>query len=155
MFGISDLFQWRRFVSHTSVPFFYWLIVAVSVLVGLGGVASSLAFKGTSPFRRLAVLVTSVLGTLIGVILARIIAEPDSSYSPSASISARSATSEPPCRPEYYGFAPRPETGARSIFSASNRGGSLFSGEWDNFRKKCSKIRGKIWGWCPGEGRPK
>ena len=53
MFGISDLFQWRRFVSHTLVPFFYWLIVAVSVLVGLGGVVSSLALTAISPFRRL------------------------------------------------------------------------------------------------------
>ena len=75
MFGISDLFQWRRFVSHTLVPFFYWLIVAVSVLVGLGGVVSSLALTAISPFRGLAFLVTSLLGTLIGVILARIFAE--------------------------------------------------------------------------------
>lgn len=75
MFGISDLFQWRRFVSHTLVPFFYWLIVAVSVLVGLGGVVSSLAIMAFSPFLGLLALVTSVLGILMGVILARIIAE--------------------------------------------------------------------------------
>jgi Domain of unknown function (DUF4282) len=75
MFGISDLFQWRRFVSHTLVQFFYWLIVAVSVLVGLGGVVSSLAIMAFSPFLGLLALVTSVLGILMGVILARIIAE--------------------------------------------------------------------------------
>ena len=75
MFSISDLFQWRRFVSHTLVPFFCWLIVAVSVLVGLGGVVSSFAIMASSPFLGLLALVTSVLGILMGVTLARVIAE--------------------------------------------------------------------------------
>ena len=75
MFGISELFQWRRFISHTLVRVFYRLIVVVSVLVGLAGVVSSLAVAAVSPFLGLLSLVTSVLGVLMGVTLARIIAE--------------------------------------------------------------------------------
>ena len=75
MFGISDPFQWRRFVSHTLVRVLYLLIIVISVLVGLAGVVSSLALTAISPFRGLVFLVTSLLGTLISVILARIFAE--------------------------------------------------------------------------------
>ncbi len=40
MFGISDLFQWERFVTPTVIKVFYWLAVVISVLLGLAGVSS-------------------------------------------------------------------------------------------------------------------
>ena len=56
MFGISDLFQWRRFVSHILVRVLYLLIIVTSVLIGLAGVVSSLALTAISPFRGLVFL---------------------------------------------------------------------------------------------------
>ena len=40
MFGISDLFQWDRFVTPTVIKVFYWLAVVISVLLGLAAAVS-------------------------------------------------------------------------------------------------------------------
>ena len=50
MFGISDLFQWERFVTPTVIKVFYWLAVVISVLLGLAGAVSSLATMAYNPF---------------------------------------------------------------------------------------------------------
>ena len=42
MFGISDLFQWERFITPSIIKVFYWLAVVISVLLGLAGVVNSL-----------------------------------------------------------------------------------------------------------------
>src|SRR5208283_6152746 len=75
MFGISDLFQWERFVTPTVIKVFYWLAVIVSVLLGIAGAVSSLGTMAVNPFIGIIFLVTSVLGAFMGVILARIVAE--------------------------------------------------------------------------------
>jgi hypothetical protein len=75
MLGISDLVQLRRFVSYTLVRILFWLIVAVSVVIGVAGIASSLAMMPFSQVLGWIFLVASLIGVIMGVILARIIAE--------------------------------------------------------------------------------
>ena len=75
MFGISDLFQWERFVTPTVIKVFYWLAVVISVLLGLAGAVSSLTTMAFNPFVGMIFLLASVLGACMGVVIARIIAE--------------------------------------------------------------------------------
>jgi hypothetical protein len=73
--GISDLFQWERFVTPTVIKVFYWLAVVISVLLGLAGAVSSLVTMAYNPFVGMIYLIASVLGILMGVIVSRILAE--------------------------------------------------------------------------------
>jgi hypothetical protein len=75
MFGLGDLFQWERFVTPTVIKVFYWLAVVIAVLLGFAGVVSSLTTMAYNPFVGMILLIVSVLGALMGVIMARIIAE--------------------------------------------------------------------------------
>jgi hypothetical protein len=75
MFGISDLFQWERFVTPTVIKVFYWLAVVISVLLGFAGAVSSLTTMAFNPFIGMIFLITSVLGAAMGVVAARITAE--------------------------------------------------------------------------------
>ena len=75
MFGISDLFQWERFVTPTVIKVLYWLAVVISVLVGLAGALSSLTTMAYNPFIGMIFLIASLLGACMGVVLSRIIAE--------------------------------------------------------------------------------
>ena len=73
--GISDLFQWERFVTPTVIKVFYWLAVVISVLLGLAGAVSSLVTMAYNPFVGMIYLIASVLGACMGVIVSRIMAE--------------------------------------------------------------------------------
>jgi hypothetical protein len=75
MFGISDLFQWERFVTPTVIKVFYWLAVVISILLGAAGAVTSLATMAINPFVGMIDLITSVLGACMGIVLSRIIAE--------------------------------------------------------------------------------
>jgi hypothetical protein len=75
MLGLGDLFQWERFVTPTVIKVFYWLAVVISVLLGFAGVISSLTTMAYNPFVGMVFLIVSVLGAVMGVILARIVAE--------------------------------------------------------------------------------
>ena len=75
MFGISDLFQWDRFVTPTVIKVFYWLAVVISVLLGLAAAGSSLATMAYNPFVGMISLIASLLGACMGVIVSRISAE--------------------------------------------------------------------------------
>ena len=75
MLGINDLFQWERFVTPTVIKVFYWLAVVISILLGSAGAVSALTTMAYNPFVGMILLIVSVLGALMGVILARIIAE--------------------------------------------------------------------------------
>jgi Domain of unknown function (DUF4282) len=75
MFGIGDLFQWDRFVTPTVIKVFYWLAVVVCILLGVAGVVTSLGTMAFNPFLGMIFLISSVLGTFMGVIIARIGAE--------------------------------------------------------------------------------
>lgn len=75
MFSFGDLFQWDRFITPSIIKVFYWLAVGLSALFGLSGVASSIALMTDSFFAGLVTLVGSLLGALVGIIVARISAE--------------------------------------------------------------------------------
>ena len=75
MFGISDLFQWERFITPSIIKVFYWLAVVISMLLGFAGAFSSLITMAGNPVVGMMSLVSSLLGALMGIILARIIAE--------------------------------------------------------------------------------
>jgi Domain of unknown function (DUF4282) len=75
MFGLGDLFQWERFVTPTVIKVFYWLAVVISILLGFAGVVSSLTTMAYNPFVGLIFLITSLLGTGMGIVMSRIAAE--------------------------------------------------------------------------------
>src|SRR5277367_3262279 len=75
MFGLSDLFQWERFVTPTVIKVFYWLAVVISILLGFAGAVSSLTTMAFNPFVGMIFLMVSFLGACMGIIMARIIAE--------------------------------------------------------------------------------
>jgi hypothetical protein len=75
MFGISDLFQWERFVTPTVIKVFYWLAVVISLLLGIAGVVTSLETMAFNPFVGMIFLIASLLGAFMCIIISRIIAE--------------------------------------------------------------------------------
>ena len=75
MFGLGDLFQWERFVTPTVIKVFYWLAVVISILLGFAGAVSSLTTMAFNPFVGMIFLIATVLGTLMCIIISRIIAE--------------------------------------------------------------------------------
>jgi len=75
MFGIGDLFQWERFVTPTVIKVFYWLAVVISLLLGIAGAVTALGTMAFNPFVGMIFLVASLLGTCMGVIVSRIVAE--------------------------------------------------------------------------------
>jgi hypothetical protein len=75
MFGISDLFQWERFITPSIIKVFYWLAVVISVLLGFAGAVNSLIMMAGNPVVGMMSLVSCLLGALMGIVLARIFAE--------------------------------------------------------------------------------
>ncbi len=75
MSGISDLFQWERFIAPSIIKVFYWLAVMIAVLLGLSNAFSALSVISAAPFLGLVALLASVVGAVIGIVLARIAAE--------------------------------------------------------------------------------
>jgi hypothetical protein len=75
MFSFNDLFQWERFITPSIIKIFYWLAVAITVLVGLSGIFSGLAMMVMSPFGGLITILVSVVLVLMGIVFARIVAE--------------------------------------------------------------------------------
>jgi hypothetical protein len=75
MFDLRDLFQWERFITPSIIKLFYWLAVGISALFGLSGIISGLTLMALSPLAGLFWIVASLIGVVIGVIFARIIAE--------------------------------------------------------------------------------
>jgi hypothetical protein len=75
MFAWKDLFQWDRFITPTIIKVFYWLTIALALLIGLSGVFSGLAAMAINPFAGFVIVLTSVAGVLVGVMVARIAAE--------------------------------------------------------------------------------
>jgi Domain of unknown function (DUF4282) len=75
MFGIGDLFQWERFITPTVIKVFYWLAVVIALLLGIVGGVSSLNAMAFNPFVGMIFLIVTLLGTLMCIVVARIIAE--------------------------------------------------------------------------------
>src|SRR5215471_17497277 len=75
MFDYRDLFQWERFITPSIIKIFYWLAVGISALFGLSGIVSGLTLMALTPLGGLFWIIGSLIGTVIGVIFARIISE--------------------------------------------------------------------------------
>jgi hypothetical protein len=75
MFDFRDLFQWERFITPSIIKLFYWLAVAICVLFALSGIVSGFTLMALSPLAGLFSILASLIGMVIGVIFARIIAE--------------------------------------------------------------------------------
>jgi len=75
MFNFGDLFQWDRFITPSIIKLFYWLAIAIMVLLGLSGLFSSLQLMAYSPLVGLVMAIVSVVAVLVGVIFVRIGAE--------------------------------------------------------------------------------
>jgi hypothetical protein len=75
MFDYRDLFQWERFITPSIIKIFYWLAAGVSALFGLSGIISGLALMALHPLGGVFWIVASLISVVIGVILARIVAE--------------------------------------------------------------------------------
>ena len=75
MFDFQDLFQWDRFITPTIIKTFYWLVIALIGLFGIGGIFSGLASMAISPFGGFIVILSSLLGAIVGIVFARIVAE--------------------------------------------------------------------------------
>ena len=75
MFDLRDLFQWERFITPSIIKIFYWLAVGISTLAGLSGMISGLTMIAVHPLVGIFYILASLIGILIGVIFARIIAE--------------------------------------------------------------------------------
>jgi hypothetical protein len=75
MFELRDLFQWERFITPSIIKIFYWLVVILCLLVGVAGILGGLAMMFVSPLTGLVSVISSLVGILIGIIFARIMAE--------------------------------------------------------------------------------
>jgi hypothetical protein len=75
MFSLNDLFQWERFVTPSIIKIFFWLAVGIIGLFGLSGIASAFNLMTVSPGFGIIMLLASLLGVLVGVLFARIVAE--------------------------------------------------------------------------------
>jgi hypothetical protein len=75
MLDLRDLFQWERFITPSIIKVFYWLAVGLSVLFGLSNLFNGLLMMAVNPFGGVLMMVLSLIGVLIGILMARIIAE--------------------------------------------------------------------------------
>ena len=75
MFNVGDLFQWERFITPAIIQVAYWLVVILSVLFGLAGMVGGLRMLLVSPIVGFGLVITSLASGVVGVLLARILAE--------------------------------------------------------------------------------
>ncbi len=75
MFDLRDLFQWERFITPSIIKVFYWLAVGLAALMGVSGIFSGLKLMPLDPLSGFLVIVSSLIGVLIGVLFARIVSE--------------------------------------------------------------------------------
>jgi hypothetical protein len=75
MFEFRDLFQWDRFITPAIIKAFYWLAIVLTLLFGISGIFSGLAAMAVSPFSGFLVVLSSIVGIVVGIVLARIAAE--------------------------------------------------------------------------------
>ncbi len=75
MLSLRDLFQWERFVTPSIIKLFFWLAVAIIVLFGLSGIGRAIQIMGESAGTGVFMLLGSLLGVVVGILAARIVAE--------------------------------------------------------------------------------
>jgi Domain of unknown function (DUF4282) len=75
MLDLRDLFQWERFITPSIIKVFYWLAVGLSVLFGLSNIFAGLYMMMANPLGGLILIVASLVGVLMGILIARIASE--------------------------------------------------------------------------------
>jgi len=75
MFKFEEMFQWDRFITPSIIKGAYLLVVGLVILKALSGIFSGLAAMAISPFSGFLVILSSLLGAIVGVVFARIITE--------------------------------------------------------------------------------
>jgi hypothetical protein len=75
MIDFRDLFQWDRFVTPSIIRLFYALAVIVLIAVGVAEIVSAVMSMVLQPLVSLIQIVSSLVGTLLGVIFFRIVSE--------------------------------------------------------------------------------
>jgi Domain of unknown function (DUF4282) len=75
MFSFRDMFQWDRFITPTIIKPAYLLMVGLVILFALSGIFSGLTTMAISPFGGFIVILSSLLGAIVGIVFARIVAE--------------------------------------------------------------------------------
>ncbi|HWJ74546.1 MAG TPA: DUF4282 domain-containing protein [Kaistia sp.] len=75
MNSFFDVFKWDRFVAPSAMELLFWLVSAVAVLFGIWGLAAGIAMVGDNALPGLILIAVSIIGTLVGVIAARVACE--------------------------------------------------------------------------------
>jgi hypothetical protein len=75
MFDFKDMFQWDRFITPSIIKPAYALVVGLVILFALSSIFSGLATMAISPFGGFIVILSSLLGAIVGIVFARIVAE--------------------------------------------------------------------------------
>jgi predicted membrane metal-binding protein len=75
MFDFSQMFQWDRFITPSIIKPAYALMVGLVILFGLSGIFSGLATMAISPFSGFIIVLSSILGAVVGIVFSRIAAE--------------------------------------------------------------------------------
>jgi Domain of unknown function (DUF4282) len=75
MFDFQQMFQWDRFITPSIIKPAYSLMVGLVILFALSGIFSGLAAMAISPFGGFIVILSSLLGAIVGIVFARIVAE--------------------------------------------------------------------------------
>jgi hypothetical protein len=75
MLNFQDLFQWDRFITPTIIKTFYWIMIVWVVLLGVSGILSGLTAMAINPFGGFLLVLSNIVGTIVGIIFSRIAAE--------------------------------------------------------------------------------
>lgn len=75
MNSFFDVFKWDRFVAPSAMELLFWLVSAIAVLFGVWGLSSGIAMVETAPVPGLVLISVSIIGTLAGIVAARIACE--------------------------------------------------------------------------------
>jgi hypothetical protein len=75
MNDLGNLLQWERFITPSIIKVFYVLAIGMAALAGLSGVFSGLVQMAVNPFLGALTILASLIGALMGVLLARIVSE--------------------------------------------------------------------------------
>jgi hypothetical protein len=75
MFNFQEMFQWDKFITPSIIKGAYLLVVGLVVLFALSGIFSGLATMAVSPFGGFLLILSSLLGALVGIVFSRIAAE--------------------------------------------------------------------------------
>jgi len=75
MLVFSDLFQWDRFITPSIIKNFYKMAVVLICVLGVNGIWAGLANMAVNVASGFMVVLASILGVLVGVVFARIVAE--------------------------------------------------------------------------------